>query len=191
MKTTMMLLSLLLWTLASIPAGAATAQSETAVPGPAAAVPAVIVGTFGRPTERSPGTVGTRSDGAIRSRNQVFAGILVEASDPRLSGTATIVSSSDSHSTPDGESIDVFVETYDIVNADGGWSGMLTGFKLPGDSGEIPSSLVLPGIGGYEGLTAVLIIDFAGSTAPGGGIPFEGAIFIGRPPPIPAIRDSE
>jgi len=190
MKATM-LLSLLLLTLAAGPAGAVSAQSDPAASGLAAAVPEIVEGSFGRPTERSPGTVGTRSDGAIRSRNQVFAGIVVEASDSRLRGTASIVSSSDSRSTLDGGSLDVFVETYDIVNADGGWSGTLTGFRLPGDSGEIPSSLVLRGIGGYEGLTAVLIIDFAGLAASGGGVPFEGAIFIGRPPPVPAIRDSE
>lgn len=190
MKTTTMALSGLLLAIASLPAGATFAQSDAAESDATGAVPAIVEGTFGRPTRRSPGSLGLRSDGVTQSRNQVFAGIPVEASDPRLDGTASISSSSDTRSTEDGSSLRVFVEAYEIVNGDGRWSGMLMEFTLPGDPGDTPSSLVLRGAGDYAGLTAVISIDFS-TTVAGGGFPFEGAIFSGDPPPVPEAPSSE
>jgi len=177
--------------LAVVPAVAVSAASDAPEPGPTLNATVVVEGRFGQPAARSSGSLGLSSDGVTQSRNQVFSGIPVEASDPRLAGTASVVASSDSHSAANGDSITVFVENYEIVNDDGRWSGTLTGFQLPGRSADRSSSLVLAGGDGFDGLTALLSIDFGATTGPDGGFPFEGAIVIGEPPAVPSARSSE
>ena len=104
-------------------------------------------------------------------------------SDPRLTGSATSMWSADVYRM-DGGYISVRAGTYDVRNDAGGWlchhNGVAQGigiYAFP-DLGE---TLTCLGDGDYEGLSAVLELDWS-STSP---VKIQGLIFAGEVPPFP------
>jgi hypothetical protein len=150
-------------------AGAVAAQSEEAdvIVGPSA--------TWVTFTEQecSVGEVTPVQDGAIQRTRGVVATCDVTMSDPRVSGTATVVSNYDCHA----EAGCVTWGTQELVGPDGSWIGSYTGtidaaFTERGFT-------VLNGTAGYEGLTFIVH-----ATAPLGGTPpVAGIIYEGEVPP--------
>ena len=93
-------------------------------------------------------------------------GSTVEASDPRISGDWVQVDNPASYSDRAGAggSFSVRTSSVRIENADGAWAGTLTGI-YKGDTGHEWN--VLEGEGAYEGLTAVFLWTWPGSTLEG------------------------
>jgi hypothetical protein len=90
------------------------------------------------------------------------------SSDPRLTGTATYTGTWHIYNPPAEDCDDPEAEVgaiYEIVNDDGGWR--CAGFRapIPGPDGATNvHTLAFRGIGGYEGLSAYVLVDW--STSP-------------------------
>ena len=102
------------------------------------------------------------------------------SSDPRLSGTVTLVESEDVYETDDGVVSVTSVAEF-VSNDEGGWvcSGGAP-YEGSGDDGAdvgTPMSMCSRQ-DGYEGLSAVLVFDTAE-------LAFEGLMFPGDFPPLP------
>jgi ABC-type sugar transport system substrate-binding protein len=82
-----------------------------------------------------------------------------ESSDPRLSGEVTYDGNRDMYSGNLDFGVTVGTETFEIVNDGGRWIGQGTGWSIPSQSaGDV---VLLQGQGGYEGLSALVHIDWS------------------------------
>lgn len=108
-----------------------------------------------------------------------FAPVIVEMSDPRLAGTATLSFNSVDYAAADGTSTSVSTATWRIENANGAWQGSY--YKLQGDGISGMATAPLVGEGAYEGLTAVWeqALDDSGWV-------IKGVIIPGGPPAAPS-----
>ena len=96
-----------------------------------------------------------------------------ESSDPRLSGTVTTTGNRDIYQ---GAPVTVESVTLEVVNDGGRWSGPLTQGTVGSES---RGTALLRGEGGYEGLTALIFLEWG---SPPTAI---AAIFPGEMPPVP------
>ncbi len=112
-----------------------------------------------------------------------------QTSDPRLTGLTTATWVNDIYESEEGI-ISVQAGTYAVENESGGWlcsnpAELATGM---GRYAELVTTESLTCIGGgeYDGLTALLILDWS-VFDPGAGVPvpLTGLIFPGDPPPLP------
>jgi hypothetical protein len=97
----------------------------------------------------------------------------LESSDPRLSGTVTHTGNRDIYQ---GAAVMVESIMLEVANEGGRWIGPMTRGKVGSDW---RGTALLRGEGDYEGLTALVFLDFG---AEGSGI---AAIFPGEMPPVP------
>ena len=130
----------------------------------------------------------TEQDGPVlRERNFVCEPMTWRASDPRLSGEVTAIFNSDTYELDDGAA-SVNVSIAYLRNEDGGWAcsgtDLETGDTVPSSNVADPT-VTCVGQDGYEGLSAVVVIDDDGMLG------FEGLIFSGDLPPVaepPAVE---
>ena len=102
--------------------------------------------------------------------------------DPRLTGTASSALSVDVYRV-DGARVEVSSGTYDVRNDGGTWLCHRAIFYRPGwspDDDDNDQMVTCVGNGGYEGLTAILIIDWTAEP-----VSINGLIFAGEVPPNP------
>jgi len=120
----------------------------------------------------------TSDDDALRTEdNGVW--LRVDADDDRLDGTGSARYNSSKYPYP----LEVLAGIYDFKNEDGRWVGTYTCFVEP-TLGIDRDTVILRGEGAYEGLSAYLLIDWAGSSGD-----FIGAIFPGEMPTVPTPDD--
>ena len=128
-------------------------------------------------------------DGAVRrGRGASCTPQTWETSDPRLSGETAALWNVDIYEVDSG-SASVATYGYDVRNETGGWACRST--ILDRDAGDFPSSFVgetamCIGDGGYDGLSAILVID-----GPDGFNSIVGLIFPGDAPPPPELPAAE
>lgn len=108
-----------------------------------------------------------------------------ESDDPRLGGSASLVWNADVYWL-ENERYSVTNALYDIHGEAGGWTcrnsnGLDRGSGLFTDPVQGTDKLSCAGYGGNEGLTAILVADWAGSRS------FEGLIFDREVPPQPEL----
>jgi len=153
----------------------ATAQS------PEAMAPAWVTGQVFYGTQLSVPTV-TTEDGVTHKRGESYVDQRWDISDSRLSGMAVAAWNSDVHELPDGTGVSlVAVGTYEIVNDEGTWVGGYTSTGQGADDAlGMLETVTLTGSSAYEGLFAVLNLDW--TTYP---VPVEGMIILGELPPSP------
>jgi hypothetical protein len=115
--------------------------------------------------------------------------VVIEASDQRLSGDGFVRNGDIGFDFDDGERFMLIVnQSVRVENADGAWSGGGPLYALPftdsdeGAFGTDQPTWVLTGEGAYDGLTAVLRVDF-GEEGTFGGVVFEGDL-----PPAPPLE---
>ena len=106
--------------------------------------------------------------------------IAMEASDERLTGDGIVRNGSDAFEFDGGEGLIVLVnQALRVENADGAWSGGGPLYALPftegAPFGTDQPTWVLAGEGAYEGVTAVLRVDFA-EEGTFGGVDLEGEL---------------
>jgi hypothetical protein len=159
----------------------AGATLGAAAQSPEAMAPAWVTGQVFYGTQRSVPTV-TTEDGVTHKRAESYVDQRWDISDPRLSGMAVAAWNSDVYELPDGAGVNlVAVGTYEIVNDEGTWVG---GYTSTGqgadDSLGMLETVTLTGSGAYEGLSAVLNLDW--TTYPDS---VEGMIIAGGLPPSP------
>ena len=165
-------------------------QQGASVPGAESGVamtPAWVTGTVTLATWcSSPGeAVGT--EGLVRrERGYRCEGQVWEASDVRLAGEAVSTWDADVYDVEDRYGpVSVRVGGYEVRNGSGGWScrhsgvAQGAGLQTKPESGE---TLVCVGDGGYDGLAAVLELDWT-SRQP---VTFQGVIFPGSLPSSPS-----
>ena len=127
-------------------------------------------------------------DGDIRHNwNYVCSPQTWTASDPRFTGEVAAMWNDDVYKTDNGYNA-VNVSARYLHNDEGGWT--CTSSNLFEGSGLFPTGLTgetanCVGQGGYEGLSAILILDDAA------GYPFSGLIFPGDFPPLPEAPAAE
>ena len=124
-------------------------------------------------------------------RDQVFLDT-IETTDPRLTGSVLKAENTDIHSV---SGRDQFVAprsvSWRIENEGGAWTGQ--GYELHGWGADDPHQeswgatvFMLTGEGGYEGLSAYLMVDW--STGSEDTLPtVDGAVFPGEAPPFPEV----
>jgi hypothetical protein len=161
-------------------AGGAAAQSDEPSPDPLA--PTWVTGSI-LLAESCEDAVRTVENGVTEERGYRCGPQTWMLSDPRLSGSATSTWNADVYSL-DGSTVSVRAGAYDVENEAGAWRCTFSGHLAHG-SGLIPESVneetvSCGGSGGYEGLTAILVIDL--TTTP---FPIEGIIVPGEEPPVP------
>jgi hypothetical protein len=132
------------------------------------------------------GTVAVSPDGFSMTRDMVLPAEAIETSDPRVSGSLSRVLSYDAHTLAGQETgpeyLEHYVEAWRLENEGGSWTGQGTSFVHNGAVDE-PTDLVtmvLTGEGGYEGLTAYVLVDFTQQP-----IVVEGGVFVGEAIPAP------
>jgi hypothetical protein len=113
-------------------------------------------------------------------------------SDPRLTGTATDTWDMDVYVT-DQAIYSVRAGTYEVHNESGTWlchyrDGLSYGMGRYA-VGANDETLTCTGDDAYEGLTAILFLDWTDS--PPNDVPLAGLIFSGEPPPLPELPASE
>jgi hypothetical protein len=159
----------------------AGATLGAAAQSPEAMAPAWVTGQVFYGTQRTAPT-DTTEDGVTHKRGESYVDQRWDISDPRLSGMAVAAWNSDVYELPDSAGVSlVAVGTYEIVNDEGTWVG---GYTSTGqgadDSLGMLETVTLTGSGAYEGLCAVLNLDW--TTYP---VPVEGMIIAGELPPSP------
>ena len=135
----------------------------------------------------APGCVGPDSlemeGGVLRSRNIECSPQAWTSSDSRLTAEVARRYNEDTYQTDEG-SISVGTETADLQNAGGSWAcSTVSLFEGSGSSSQrvTGDTVTCKGDGGYIGLSAVLIIEQAGTRSEA----FSGLIFSGDLPPMP------
>jgi len=141
-----------------------TAQEDTQAP-------ASVTGSFTTPQGVSPGS-DAWEDGAMRTRDLRFASTW-DASDPRLSGVASLRVNRDRY---ERQQMEVGSAGAVIENEDGRWVG--AGTWLGGEDLGETMTLVMQGEDAYEGLTGYVVVNLVTQT-------FAASIFPGDMPPFP------
>lgn len=156
--------------------GAVVSRDEQADP----MAPAAVTGTVGLGPDISPGS---ETYFARKYRTEGMQCVLYyEASDPRLSGEVTFTGNMDDYRY---ESIYVGAGTRVLVNDGGRWVGTDTGLGLPDGMADMEFT-VMHGEDAYEGLTAIVVEDWAVEPPT-----FVGAIFPGAMPAFPELPPAE
>lgn len=124
---------------------------------------------------------GVRQDRGYRCDPQTW-----RSDDPRLEGAATVAWNANVHEL-DGARISVTTMAWDVRGETGGWScsypvGLERGSGLFTSTIEGTDRILCEGNGANDGLSAVLIADWAASPKS-----FEGLIFAGGVPPAPEL----
>ena len=145
------------------------------------AAPVIVTGSVVDWRSLSPGER-TTEDGVVHIEGVNHAHVW-EASDPRLSGEVTYTGNWNQYST-DPE-MQVESGTYELVHADGRWLGTAPAIVVGGLDTLDP--VVLIGDGGYDGLSAYVLIDWQTNGDP----TFSGLIFPGDLPAFPEPADTE
>lgn len=117
--------------------------------------------------------------GGYDAVDAVFSGISLESSDPRMTGVMSMAISSAQRSVDDAGFVQAERYLYHVENDEGTWTGPGTGFIAiadDGPKGEQVGSLV--GHGAYDGLYAVVTVNFTDA-----GEELEGIIYAGELPP--------
>jgi hypothetical protein len=157
-------------------AAASPQQSPVPVPPVGAPAPTAFTGRIAFGSQVRSGTVES-VDGRTESRGSAHAPIIVEVSDPRLDGDATISFDTDEYTGPDGATYSVGTGTWRIENPDGAWQGSYT--IVATQDYESVVTTTLAGEGAYAGLTTVWE-----QTVGSSGWDVRGVIFP-APPPMP------
>ncbi len=110
----------------------------------------------------------TATDGDVATHDEATTHVHEwTSSDPRLTGTATYTGTWHLYNPPaeDCDDPDAMVgAVYEIVNDGGGWRCAGIRAPVPGpDGANNVHTLVLRGTGGYEGLSAYILIDWSAS----------------------------
>lgn len=127
-------------------------------------------------------------DGVMQIYGKVTENERIKVDDARLSGSLSRSLNSDAHRVSEKERVVVQSMTYRIDNEGGSWSGLGTalvhhgGKVRPRDVTDL-DTVVLIGEGGYEGLSAYLLVDWTKQP-----IAIDGAIFSGTLPPTPVTE---
>ena len=158
--------------LALLGGGTALAQSEDTAP----TEPTGVVINRADETLVEQGSSTQRSGDAFSTIEGVVMSWTWDASDPRLSGTATYTFNSHGYSGPLNALLDAIVVT--VVNDGGSWAG--TGQGIGSMEYGAMQMLMLTGEGGYEGLTAFLTEDIKNEMGT-----IRGVIVAGGLPPYP------
>jgi hypothetical protein len=161
----------------------AAAQEASSSPAPSAAPvvgPAVVSGTVTYVVQESAGT-STEVEGVDQQLGLVFRNVW-DVDDARLDGDVTY--NGNWYSAPlqvDSTPVRMQIEssTYELTNPGGGWLGTATACCAVGPVGI--DTVVLTGVGGYEGLTAYLVLDWTKWPPL-----IHGVIFPGPMPPTPS-----
>jgi len=170
-------------------------QSGGVVPGATTDIesesPVWVTGTIGLASGCS-GRTSTSEAGVRQERDYVCNSQTWTTTDPRLGGDATAMWNADLYDA-DGATVSVRAGRYDVRNESGGWlcrfsDGLFHGGGpyAKADNDEI---LTCAGHGDYEGLTAILALDW--SASPPSDVPLAGLIFPGEVPPLPDSSASE
>jgi len=162
------IVTVLLLALATVPTTGVAAQGE------ASREPSAVLGWALDETHVWDGT-SKEVDGVLQRRGPQYS-YTWTADDPRLSGEALWTGSGDRYRA--SPTFEVQTATWELVNDDGRWVGESVGLQGPG-LGE-SDTITLTGEGAYEGLGAIVIMDWGL-----GGGRFRGAIFPGEMPPLP------
>ena len=102
-------------------------------------------------------------------------------SDPRFDGTVVVSNNLDEYR---GTGVDLYHRTFRVDNADGSWVEQPSvALLFPGDSGSAGTT-VFVGEGAYEGLTAIVEVDWISSSS--GLFDVRGIITDAGIPPLPA-----
>jgi len=113
-------------------------------------------------------------------------------SDPRLTGTSTSTWDADVY-VLDEAIISVSAGTYELRNESGGWLCHYRDDLAYGmgryATGATEQTVTCVGDGAYDGLTAILFLDW--SDSPPSSVPLAGLIFPGEAPPLPELLASE
>lgn len=157
-----------------------SAQSAEPSSDPAMAS-AWVTGTLAlAPSCTGPATTTTDND-VQRQRGFRCEGQIVTMSDRRLSGTTVSEWNQDVYPVAGDDAIVISSGMYDLTNDNGGWLCRNTSIARGASSmGSEAETSVCVGSGAYEGLSAMLVLDWA--TSP---VQITGAIFTGELPPRP------
>jgi hypothetical protein len=150
----------------------ASAQSE----GPDTAAPTAFTGRiqFGVCQEESTELV----DGVLQMRGLTCSAPILEMSDPRLEGTATLEANLDDRPS----AVTLYVAAFRIEGDDGAWQQVPSLHFAGPDGRRSTKTIVFEGNGAYEGLTAVAEMSNTGDI-----LDLRGFILEGEVPPIPDI----
>jgi hypothetical protein len=96
--------------------------------------------------------------------------------DPRLSGDVTYLANLDYFGGAPGTGLSAGHEVFTVTNDGGRWVGDATGMHVPGTAAY--DTIVFRGEGGYEGLTALVVIDYYKDAQ-------NAIVFPGEMPPLP------
>lgn len=159
------------------------AQSSASSPAPSAQAPVWVTGMLQLAGDCEDAQV-EAADGLLRQRGWLCAPQEWVTSDPRLSGTATNTWNADVW-VVDGALISLRRGTYEVVNAEGSWQCEFA-HNLAHGSGLFfdpvhAESVTCVGAGGYEGLTAIVTIDWSDFQ----NVTLAALIVPGDPPPVP------
>ena len=172
---TILTISIVLTLLAAMSVGVGAQSSESAAADPID--PVEFSGRIGFGGQVRFGTIET-VDSVERSRGSAWAPSIVEMSDPRLDGRATISFDTDAYTGSDGTSYSLGSGTWRIETAEGAWQGSYNIVEPDGYSSTVTTALI--GEGAYEGLVAVWESSIGGS-----GWDVRGVIYPAGPPEPP------
>jgi hypothetical protein len=153
----------------------------------AAMAPSFFSGEVGDFTENAVPVTVRRDSGVVDGTGESYT-FPVDASDPRITGTATVIMNETDYRVgattlvPTGDVGTMRSVLMRIVNEDGSWEGPLTNLHLEKDNLDSGSSSGwLTGTGAYEGLEAYVVWAFPGDFS------FLGHITAEGPPPVPDL----
>jgi hypothetical protein len=163
--------------------GVSAAAQET---GADRSTPVYVTWSSGEPASV---TEGTFDQDAGQLRGVILEGIPLEASDPRLSGVATLAINGNSEYSADTRAI-LESRTVRIVNDEGAWTGSATYVEAGDISGEafepmiVQETSLLVGEGAYEGLMVIGTADYLEANNQG-----EAVIYSISSPPVAEIPE--
>ena len=157
-------------------------------PDPATMAPAWATGTL-VPAPDCSGDTTTTDPGVTHVRGMRCAGQIVTMSDERLNGTSVETVNHDTYAAASG-SLVVESGTMQLTNDTGSWSCRQTSLFPSGDMGSDSEMNICVGSDGYEGLSAILVLDWTTcqpqwSCTSSSPVQVKGAIFPGGLPPSP------
>ena len=129
----------------------------------------------------SEGTFGVNTDGLNDAVGVVYVARF-DSDDDRLTGDATITANWQ-FADPSGTPL-LAARTYELTNEGGSWVGQSHSLNAD-DLGVSVEMAVLTGQGGYEGLTAYVIMQWSPQSSPEA--TFVAATFPGEMPPLPDL----
>jgi hypothetical protein len=131
-------------------------------------------------------------DGILKLRGLEREGP-IDTTDPRMTGLLARAIDLDVHLAGEGEEVAILTVQYQIVNDEGSWSGTSPGVGFNGADVAAEEEVdfqtaLLTGEGAYDGLSAILLVDFAQRD---GGGDIKGVIYPGELPLLAASMSDE